>query len=108
VLAVEGADEQVRFAREIAARGVTKSEAEQLAAARRSRPAMRRAPAVDIHLRGLAEELTRGFGTRVRIVRRSRGGSIEIEFYSDAELEGLVERLRLGTIPRTTSFDTPQ
>jgi hypothetical protein len=42
----------------------------------------------------LAEELTREFGTRVRITRRPRGGSIEIEFYSDAELDGLVDRLR--------------
>jgi ParB family chromosome partitioning protein len=109
VLAVEGADEQVHFAREIAARGVTKSEAEQLAAARRSRPSTRKTPAagaIDIHLRGLAEELTRGFGTRVRILKRARGGSIEIEFYSDAELERLLERLRLATAPRVSSFDT--
>src|SRR5213594_2422472 len=49
-----------------------------LASARRTRP--RRGSAsgtpVDIHLRGLAEELTRGFGTRVRIVPAARGGTI--------------------------------
>ena len=48
----------------------------------------------DLQIRAVAEELTRDFGTRVRIVRRGRGGAIEIEFYSDAELDRLVDRLR--------------
>src|SRR5437870_1061724 len=52
--------------------------------------------APDVHLRALAEELTRGLGTRVRIARRGRGGAIEIEFYSDAELNRLVDRLRMA------------
>jgi hypothetical protein len=30
----------------------------------------------------------------VRITRRPRGGTIEIEFYSDAELDRLADRLR--------------
>ncbi len=96
VLAIEGATAQVAFAREIASRGMPKSEAERLAAVRRTRPARRSAAAVptDIHLRGLAEELTRGLGTRVRIVPGGRGGKIEIEFYSDGELDRLVDRLR--------------
>ena len=54
----------------------------------------------DVHLRGIAEELTRGLGTRVRVQRRARGGVIEIEFYSDAELNRLVDRLRTTTAPR--------
>jgi len=96
VLTIEGVTEQVRFAREIVTRRLTKSEAERQAAARRSRPggspATGRPP--DLHLHGLAEELTRGLGTRVRITRRGRGGSIEIEFYSDPELDRLIDRLR--------------
>jgi ParB family chromosome partitioning protein len=96
VLAIEGVTEQVRFAREIAAGGVPKREAERLAAERRTRPTKRsRGPAsADLHLRALGEELTRGLGTRVRIVPRARGGAIEIEYYSDGELDRLVERLR--------------
>jgi len=96
VLTIEGVTEQVRFAREIVTRHLTKSEAERQAAARRSRPggspATGRPP--DLHLHGLAEELTRGLGTRVRITRRGRGGSIEIEFYSEPELDRLIDRLR--------------
>src|SRR5437867_1641137 len=61
VLAVEDASGQVKFAREITARRLSKSEAERLAAARRpsKRARMAAAGTVDIHLRGLAEGLTR-------------------------------------------------
>ena len=90
--------EQASFAREIAVAGVSKREAESRAAARRPRPrsAESGSAAPDVHLRALAEELTRGLGTRVRIARRGRGGAIEIEFYSDAELNRLVDRLRMA------------
>jgi len=103
VLSVDPA-EQATFAREIAAGGVSKREAESRAAARRPRPRDRTATsaaspaAPDVHLRALAEELTRSFGTRVRIARRGRGGAIEIEFYSDGELDRLVDRLRMATV----------
>src|SRR5436853_2349994 len=101
VLAIEGVTEQVSFAREIVTRHLTKSETERLAAARRARQGKQPAAGrpTDVHLRGLAEEFTRGLGTRVRITRHPRGGSIEIEFYSDAELDRLIDRLRQA-LPR--------
>ncbi len=96
VLTIEGVTEQVQFAREIVTRRLTKSEAEREAVDRRkgrgAAPAAGRRP--DPHLHALAEELTRGFGTRVRITRRGRGGVVEIEFYSDAELDRLIDRFR--------------
>lgn len=96
VLGIQGATEQAEFAREIVSQRLSKSETEKLATARRPRPVKRTAPApsVDVHLRGLADELTRALGTRVRIQRKGRGGAIEIEFYSDAELDRLADRLR--------------
>ena len=96
VLAVRGDAERVAFAREVVTRGLAKSDAERLAAVRAQRSGKRApgATAADLHLRGLQEELTRGLGTRVRITRRGRGGSIEIEFYSEAELDRLIEHLR--------------
>lgn len=96
VLAVDTGD-QVGFAREIVASRLSKSAAERQAASRRPGPSRRRSSVgEDLHLRGLAEELTRLLGTRVRIARRRRGGQIEIEYYSDAELDRLVGRLRSG------------
>jgi ParB family chromosome partitioning protein len=102
VLSIEGIDEQVTFAAEIATSGVSKAEAERRAQERRTRSRqVGGAAPVDVHLRGVAEELTRGLGTRVRVQRRARGGSIEIEFYSDAELNRLVDRLRVAASSRT-------
>ena len=97
VLAVAGTAERVAFAREVVVRGLAKSDAERLAAARAGRPrkpSTAAATSTDRHLRGLQEELTRSLATRVRILPRGRGGSIEIEFYSEAELDRLVGSLR--------------
>ena len=92
VLSVEGSDARVAFAREITARKLPKSEAERLARARRSKTG-REAAGRDPHWRALADDLTRGLGTRVRVTPRGRGGVIEIEFYSEAELDRLLGRL---------------
>jgi len=98
VLSLEDEQEQVDFAREVVTRKLSKSTTESLAAARSKRPSKRTATSTvsDVHVRALAEELTRDFGTRVRITSRARGGCIEIEYYSEAELDRLVERLRSG------------
>jgi ParB family chromosome partitioning protein len=100
VLAVDGEAARVAFAREIAAQKLPKSAAERLARAQRrgiEAPGAGRDP----HWRALSDDLTRGLGTRVRVVPRGRGGTIEIEFYSEAELERLVARLRQpGTAER--------
>jgi len=101
VLSVEGIDEQVSFAAELATSRVSKAEAERQAQERRTRSRREgNAAPVDVHLRGVADELTRGLGTRVRVQRRARGGTIEIEFYSDAELNRLVDRLRVAASSR--------
>ncbi len=47
----------------------------------------------DVHTRAAEEKLRFGLGTRVRIVRKGKGGRIEIEFTSEAELQRLYERL---------------
>jgi ParB family chromosome partitioning protein len=100
VLAVGGgAPAQIAFAQEIVARKLPKREAEQLAAARKKRTPTT-APAADANWRSLADELTRGLGTRVKLVPRGRGGVLQIEFYSLDELDGLVARLRVAAEPR--------
>lgn len=47
----------------------------------------------DANLVAAEEALQTVLGTKVSIHRSGRGGKIEIEFYSDAELEGILERL---------------
>jgi ParB family transcriptional regulator, chromosome partitioning protein len=48
----------------------------------------------NVHVVALEEELTRAFGTKVRLRSKKKGGRIEIEYYSNEELEGIVNRLR--------------
>jgi len=100
VLSASGTEAQVALAREIAERGLPKSEAERLVAAQRAHPPASRpraktrgTPSADPNWRAVAENLTRKLGTRVRLNPRSRGGTIEIEFYSAAELDRLVHQL---------------
>ncbi|MFH0730134.1 MAG: ParB/RepB/Spo0J family partition protein [Pseudomonadota bacterium] len=47
-----------------------------------------------IHLSSLAEELSRRFGTRVRIARRGKKGKVEIDFFSNDDLNRLLELLQ--------------
>ncbi len=47
----------------------------------------------DRYLTHLAESLSRRFGTKVEIKRRGRRGKLEIEFYSDDDLDRLLQLL---------------
>jgi ParB family chromosome partitioning protein len=47
----------------------------------------------DRHLASVAEQLSRRFGTRVEIKRRGKKGKLEIEFYSNEDLNRLLELL---------------
>ena len=51
----------------------------------------------DVHTRAAEDRLRFALGTKVRIVRRGQGGSIEIDFASEAELQRLYERLTDAT-----------
>ncbi len=48
----------------------------------------------DVYLKAVEEDLVRALGTKVRLTSRKKGGKIEIEYYSNDELEGLVQRLK--------------
>jgi ParB family chromosome partitioning protein len=47
----------------------------------------------DRYFSDLADELSRQFGTRIQIKRRGKKGRVEIEFYSDEDLDRLISRL---------------
>jgi ParB family chromosome partitioning protein len=64
-------------------------------ASRAQKPASKvRAEMKDVTILGMEEELRGALGTRVVIKKRAGKGRIEVEFFSDAELEHLVNRLR--------------
>jgi ParB family chromosome partitioning protein len=50
----------------------------------------------DVHTRAAEDRLRFALGTKVRIVRRAQGGTIEVSFSSEAELNRLYEQLTDG------------
>lgn len=86
-------DDQERLSEEIVRRALSVRQTEkrvaQMAAGEKVRHEKRRDP----FTRDAEEKLTRRLQARVRIVRRRRGGKIEIAFGSEEELVGLYERL---------------
>lgn len=86
---------QRHAAREVIARGLSVRETEALVK-RLARPApagsvVNPKPAVDVHTRAAEDRLRFALGTKVRIVRRGQGGSIEVDFSSEVELNRIYE-----------------
>jgi ParB family chromosome partitioning protein len=92
---------QLQAAREVKTRGLSVRETEALVkTALEGReigaPTPRQAkasPAPDVHTRAAEDKLKMQLGTRVRIVRKARGGRIEIDFTSEDELIRIYDAL---------------
>jgi ParB family chromosome partitioning protein len=92
--ALASADDQERIAAEIVRRALSVRQTEKrIAALSRSEGRVRKEHRRDPFTRDAEERLSRRLSTRVRIVRRRRGGRIEVHFASEEELIGLFERL---------------
>lgn len=87
------ADDQERLAEEIVRRGLSVRQTEKRVASVGSADKLRREHRRDPFTRDAEEKLSRRLRARVRIVRRRRGGRVEIAFGSEDELIGLYERL---------------
>ena len=97
LLALAGADERRRVAEKAAARGLSVREVEALARGivkRRKAPRPKRSD--DPFVREWEDRLQRFFGTLVRIERLGKEGSIRIEYYSDEDLERILDLLSAG------------
>ena len=85
---------QLRIARDIRSRNLSVRETEALVK-KLLVPIQKHQPVkpLDVHTQAAEERLRLVIGTRVRIVRRAKGGRIEIQFKSEDELQRLFERL---------------
>ena len=85
---------QRRVGRDVIARGLSVRETEALVRSETT-PKAEAAPGprVDANTRAAEEKLKLALGTRVRIIRKSRGGRIEVDFTSEEELQRLYEKL---------------
>jgi ParB family chromosome partitioning protein len=91
--ALASPDDQERLAEEILRRSLSVRQTEKRVASMGSADRLRREHRRDPFTRDAEEKLSRRLKSRVRIVRRRRGGRIEIAFGSEEELIGLYERL---------------
>jgi ParB family chromosome partitioning protein len=96
LLAVQDPQLRMRYARRAARGGLTVRQVERLAS-RRGRGAARETPQghVDANIRAALEELQRHLGTKIQLRQRTRvrPGQLIIEFYDDAQLMGIYDRL---------------
>jgi len=96
LLALPDAASQRQAAREVMSRALSVRDTESLvrklaAPACTPRPDGRVTP--DVHTRAAEDRLRFALGTKVRILRRAKGGTIEIAFGSESELNRIYEHL---------------
>jgi len=97
ILALSDPALQRQASREVVSRSLSVRETEalvkRLAAPRAAASKKDAPPTTDVHTRAAEERLQFALGTRVRIVRRAVGGTIEIQFGSEAELNRIYEQI---------------
>jgi ParB family transcriptional regulator, chromosome partitioning protein len=84
---------QLRIGREIVARNLSVRDTEALVKKATAPAEKKPETQKDVHTRAAEERLRFALGTRVQIVRKGKGGRIEIDFTSEDELQRLFEQL---------------
>jgi ParB family chromosome partitioning protein len=103
LLALPDAATQRHAAREVIARALSVRDTESLVkrlgtqSTNPERRTRKPEPSKDVHTRAAEDRLRFALGAKVRIVRRGQGGSIEVDFASEAELNRLYEFITART-----------
>jgi ParB family chromosome partitioning protein len=99
LLSVETAEAQLAWAKRIINENLTVREIERVAPGRQ-RPRKRRGQRkLSPQLVAVEETIERHLGTRVKITPRGAGGVLSIEYYSDEELESILDRMGIVLSP---------
>jgi ParB family chromosome partitioning protein len=93
ILGLPDESAQLQLGREVVAKQLSVRETEILVKKTLEPGPERVVPANDVHTRAAEERLRFALGTQVRIVRKKRGGKIEIDFGSEDELQRIYEQL---------------
>lgn len=101
LLALPDAAAQKQTAREVVSRALSVRETEQLVRKLTSphpptTQDLRVQPPTDVHTRAAEDRMRFALGAKVRIIRRGEGGTVEIGFGSEAELNRLYEQIIRG------------
>ena len=84
---------QLRWGREVVSKQLSVRETEVLVKKALTPAEPREAPTKDVHTRAAEDRLRFALGTPVRIIRKRKGGRIEVDFTSEDELQRLFEQL---------------
>ena len=87
---------QLRVGRDVVTKGMSVRETETLVKRTIAPPPDKAEEQKDVHTRAAEERLRFALGTRVRIERKRKGGTIEIDFGSEEELQRIFEVLTDG------------
>ena len=95
LLAISDAQARMALAQRVARGGLTVRQLERLASRRTRVASQLPSPLLDANMRAAVEELSRHLGTRVSLRPRTkaRPGQLILEYYDDAQLNGLYDRL---------------
>jgi len=93
LLSLPDADSQLRVGREIVAKGLSVRDTETLVKRTVTPQPEKPEEPKDVHTRAAEDRLRFALGTRVRIVRKGKGGRIEIDFGDENELQRIYEQL---------------
>ena len=110
LLAVPDTTAQIQIAREIVEKGLSVREVERRVKAyakdKKSGKREKTVARTDPNTREAEDRLRLALGTKVHIVRKGRGGQLEISFYSEEELGRLYEILLRGARSKSTRVGT--
>jgi ParB family transcriptional regulator, chromosome partitioning protein len=93
LLALPDEATQLRVGRDVVSKQLSVRETEVLVKKSLEPGTPKEEPKKDVHTRAAEDKLRFSLGTRVRIVRKRKGGKIEIDFGSEDELQRIYEQL---------------
>jgi len=94
VLSIEGEDAQIKLCKKVIKRSLSVRQTENLVKQHTTKPHAKKAHSKDHHISSIEEELQHLFGTRVKIRRGKKRGRVEIQYYSNEDLERILSILK--------------
>lgn len=99
LLSIEGEEAQIAWAEKIVSESLTVREIERAAPGKPRAKKRRGQRRLSAELQAVEEAVELRLGTRVKITPRGKGGILWIEYYSDEELESIIEKMGVELSP---------
>jgi ParB family chromosome partitioning protein len=99
LLAIDGEAEQIAWAERVVSEGITVREIELDHRPKHRKTRRRGRRKSDPQVKEMEDILEKHLGTRVQVMPRRRGGIVSIEYYSNEDLERILERMGLVFTP---------